>query len=295
MRVTDRAVFHAAQTGAGRASARHQAATEVAASGLKLQHPGQAPADASAAVLHGAEEARQDSLRTTTERAMGELDASDAALADLGNALVRARELAVQLANATYDAPQRAAAAAEVDGLLSVAVGVGNTQLGGRYLFGGDLSGAPPFDASGAYLGDAGVRELEVAPGVRIAASVRADVALSGVGGGTDLFATLRALSTALRANDPAAVAGTLTGLDASTTQLSEARATAGATANVLAEASSAARTRRDAATSAHSSVVDADLVDAASELALARRALEAALEASARSFEPTLLGKLGR
>lgn len=295
MRVTDRAVFLAAQAGAGRASARHQAAVEVASTGLKLQHPGDAPADAAAAVLHGAAEAQQESLRVTTDRAMQELDASDAALADMGNVLMRARELAVQLANATYDAPQRAAAAAEIDGLLSVAVGIGNTQQGGRYLFGGDLTGAPPFDATGAYLGDAGVRELEVAPGVVIAASVRADVALSGSGGGTDLFATLRALSTALQANDPNAVAATLTGIDASTAQLSEARATAGATANVLAEASSSARTRRDAATTARSEVVDADLVDAASELALARRALEAALEASARSFEPTLLGKLGR
>ena len=63
-----------------------------------------------------------------------------------------------------------------------------NTQVAGRYIFGGTKDSAPPFDASGNYVGDGNVRQIEIAPGLLQASSIRADVALKGTGGGIDVF-----------------------------------------------------------------------------------------------------------
>jgi flagellar hook-associated protein 3 FlgL len=168
-----------------------------------------------------------------------------------------------------------------------------NTKQGDRYLFGGDLDDQPPFDGTGGYHGDAGVRRIELAPGMSQQVSVRADVAIKGAGGGTDVLATLQSLQTALQNNDTAGIKTTLDALDKSVSQVAEARSSAGLSMNALDAAVSAGTLARDGETRQISNLQDADVVDSATKLALAQRALEASLSASAQSFKLTLLDYL--
>ena len=155
-----------------------------------------------------------NAINQNASRAGDEVDAADSALQSLSDVLARARELAVQMGNDSYSAADRAGAATEIDGLVQQAVTLMNTNVNGRYIFGGNQDQTAPFDTAGNYNGDTAVRQVEVAPGVLEDSSVRADVAVKGVGGGVDLFATLQSLSTALRTNNGDAIRGSLTDLD---------------------------------------------------------------------------------
>jgi flagellar hook-associated protein 3 FlgL len=294
MRVTDRLIYDNANRWTGDARSRVEEATTVASSGLRVQQPGDDPAAAGQLTLHAQAQARASAIATATQRGTDELNSADSALDSIATGISRARALAVQLSNATYTPAQRAAAASEIDGIFSQVVSALNTEVGGRYIFGGTQDSKPPFDAAtGAYQGDTSTRKLEIAPGVWGDASVRADVALKGAGGGVDVLSTLQALSAALSSNNVAGVQGSLDGLTAGTAQVASARAAAGNAANTLDQAHSIAVTAAAAEKVATSHLEDADVVDAATQLQLAQRALEAAVSASSQSFQLslTLLG----
>jgi len=293
MRVTDKMMFQHATRDTASARSRAEEALGRAATGVRLRHPSDDPGGAGLLALHRATAARLDAVGTVAQRGADELAAVDGALGQVSNLLARARELTVQMSNATMGAAERAGAATEVQSLLDALLAALNTQVSGRYVFGGTRDGAPPFDAAGAYLGDAAVRQLEIAPGVLQDASVRADVAVGGAGGGVDVLAALGALVTALRANDQAGTASVLALLDQGTAQVATARSQAGIAMNAFDTAVSASRAARDEAVGRAASIADADPIEAASELALAQRALEASLTAAAQGFRLTLLDTL--
>ncbi len=293
MRVTDRMLFDRANRDGGAARTRLEAAIGRASTGLKLTHPGDDPAGAGLVTQHLATAARAEAIMGAAQMAGDELLAVDTALNDVTNALSRARELAVQYANAGYTPEQRTAAAVEARSLREQILAALNTKSGNRYLLGGTLDGQPPFDAGGNYLGDANVRQLEIAPGILQDASVRADVAMKGVGGGVDVLTVLSTLETALQANDQAGVRAAIDPLATGTDQVARARTQAGNAMNAFDVAATVNRTARDDATLRSAHLTDADVVEANSQLALAQRALEASLTATATGFRLTLLNYL--
>lgn len=294
MRVTETMRFDTAARGAAEARSRFEEATRAASTGLRVEHAEDDPAAAGLIARHRSQVDQTDALAKAMDAANAELTTADGALDGVGADLSRARELAVQLSNATWSAPERAAAAAEVDGLFKHAVGALNIKAGQRYVFGGFKDDAPPFDAAGNYAGDAGVRQVEVAPGLRLDASVRADVALKGAGGGTDVLAQLQALSTALATNNVAGIQGSLTGLDAGIDQVATARQQLGSHQAVLDVASAATKAAHVDSQARLAGLADADSIDAATSLAQAQQALEAVLTALAKGLNgPSLLSKL--
>ena len=294
MRVTDKMTFDrgAARTGEGRS--RLEEALAEASTGLKVKHPWDEPAATAPIVAHRLAIKRFEAIEQVSNRASDELVAADNALGGLSDALARARELAVQLSNDTYTAADRKGAAAEIRQILQHSVGQLNTQVGNRYIFGGNKDNAPPFTSAGAYVGDDGVRSVEVFPGVLQDISIRADVIAKGAGGGVDVLGTLGALATALEANDLSGVRGSLDPLDSSVAQISLGRSQAGAAMNTVDVAAAAARASSDNEKGSLAGLTEVDMFEAASKLALAQRALEAAVSATAQSFDLSLLKKLG-
>ena len=294
MRVTDKMIFDRATTQTSRAQARLQDAVNENASGLKLEHAWDDPAGVAPVVAHRLAVKRFQAIEKVAGRTSDELVAADNALGGVAEVLTRARVLAVQLANPTFSGPDRLSAAEEVRQLAQHTIGLLNTQVANRYIFGGNLDDAPPFAADGTYNGDAGVRRVEVFPGVLQDASIRADVMAKGVGGGVDILETLNDLSAALSANDLDAIQASLNPLDDSITQVSVGRAQTGAVMNTLDVAVSSSRLAANQEQVNIATITEADVFASATNLALAQRALEAALTASVRSFDLSLLKKFG-
>jgi flagellar hook-associated protein 3 FlgL len=293
MRVTDKAIFSAAARSAATQRDRVQEATNENATGLRVEHPWDDPGVTAPLIGHRLTATRQTALATTAERASDELTAVDSSLGALTDTLSRARELAIQMSNDSYSATDRTVTSEEVKTLYREAIGLLNTRVGNRYLFAGFKDDQPAFDSNGVYQGDNGVRKVEAFPGVFQDVSLPGNDIATGTSTGPDILGILKDLDTALTTNNVAGVQGTLTDLDAGIEHLSLARAQMGAASNTLSVAVQAAKTNVDNEKASISQISEADVFESATKLALAQRGLEAALTASAQSFDLTLLHKL--
>jgi flagellar hook-associated protein 3 FlgL len=294
MRVTDKMIFQNAAANAAKSRDRAQTALEQVSTGMRVVHPGDDPTVAALMVRGQQTIDRMSAIGQNASRAGDEVDAADSSLQSLTDVLARARELAVQMGNDSYSAADRQGAATEVDGLVQQAVTLMNANVNGRYIFGGNKDQTAPFDTAGNYTGDTAVRQVEVAPGVLEDSSVRADVAVKGVGGGVDLFATLQSLSTALKTNNGDAIRGSLTDLGAATTQVTSTLAQVGSMGDAFAIAQTLAKSTSDATTKNVANQSESDVIESSSQLALANSALNATLTAAAQSFNLSLVNKLG-
>lgn len=293
MRVTERMIFEAAQVQIGSSRDRVQTAAQQVSTGQRVVQPGDDPAAAGLIVSYTAAIQRHDAINQTASRAADEAQVADGTLQSVSELLQRARELAVQLGNDTFSANDRAAGAQEITDISNQVVQLMNTQVAGRFLFGGNVDRSPPFDAAGNYSGDTAVRQLEVAPGLLQNASIRADQALKGVGGGVDVFASLNALATALNANDSVGIRGAVGNVDSSGDQVAHALTQVGGILDSFLSAQSIGGVAKDAAQKLLSSESDVDIFAATSQLTLAQQSLQASLAVSAKTFGISLLNYL--
>lgn len=153
---------------------------------------------------------RQQSLSqidtANASRAGADLTLADGAMSDMADAIIRAQELATQAASATLTTEQRGAIGAELDQLHASLVTLANTRdSNGHALFGGDSKGdAYTLDAAGnaAYVGTASTEELPLGDGQSVTRSMTGPQVLAftdKAGNHTDVLATVKALSDALR------------------------------------------------------------------------------------------------
>ncbi len=89
------------------------------------------------------------------------LENSELALTQVGDALVRAKELAVQAASDTNAGLPRRTIATEIKQLYNGIVEASNRRYGERYIFGGYKTLEAPFDQQGNYLGDNGQMQIQ--------------------------------------------------------------------------------------------------------------------------------------
>lgn len=293
MRVTDKLIFDRASRDTSRARERAEQAQRAASTGSRIDHPSDDPAASGMIQAFAMSSARLAAVGRNAGMARSEMEAADGALGGISLALTRARELAVQMSQSGYTASGRAGAASEIGALLSEVVSRGNTRFGNRWLFGGTRDGSAPFDAAGAYSGDAGVRRVEIAPGVLQDASIRADVALKAAAGGVDVFAVLQGLQAALAANDENAIRNALPGLDTSIDQVALARSEAGLGIDTFTTAESAAQQASGDEKTRGAKLGEVDIIESSIQLSLSQRALEASLSVSAQSFKLSLLNYL--
>lgn len=234
LRVPDITLTQTALGNMARASVQLARLNAQVASGKRVLSPADdAVAYARAKGLQGVLTATaqyQDNIGLAQER----LSVAESSLASMEDVLARAKELALQQANPTYDASQRATMAEEAQQLIDGLVTLGNADVEGQHIFAGYATGTAPFDAAGAYAGDSGVRNVEVGDGVLVAENLTGDQFLKGAGGGVDAFAVLTQLRDALTANDVAGVSATIDALGSAAEQVTRARMTVGFRLNSL-------------------------------------------------------------
>jgi flagellar hook-associated protein 3 FlgL len=287
MRVTEKMIYEGTIARVTQSRTRMGIAQDQLSSGKRVIAPGDDPAAAALVVRHRIDENRFNAIGTAAQKAGDELNAADAALDNVGNLINRARQLATQLGSDSYGAADRTSGAQEVDGILRQVVTELNARFGERYLFGGFKDTAPPFDFSGAYQGDSGVRTVEVSPGLFEMASV--DV--SGLATGpTGIVQTLTDLSTALKANDGAGARAMITNFDTLTSNLSTIRSHIGTSVNVFEAATELCEMSADDEKIFIGKIQDADAIDASTTLSLAQYALEATLTAATKTFSLSLV-----
>lgn len=274
----DTALFNMART----TSRVARLSTQIS-SGLRLLSPADdAVAYARAKDLRTiltATEQYQDNIGRVGDR----LSVAETALASMENLLNRAKEVALEQANPTYSAAQRGVIAQEAQQLLDQLVVLGNTQVDGQYIFSGYATGTPAFDATGAYGGDTGVRNVEVGEGVQVAENLTGDQFLKGSGGGVDAFGLLTALRDALTANDVTAISATIDPLSTAIEQVTRARMTTGFRLTTLETQRGTLDEITFQSRQLLSSAEDVDMTTAVSELVQQQNTLDVARSALGR------------
>lgn len=264
---------------------------EHLSTGRVLNRPSDNPADtASAMRLRSALGAQQQYARNAQD-GQGWLDTIDATLGTAGDAVRRARELALQGANATAGVQSREALATEIDQIRAGLVSTANATYLDRPVLGGTTAGRTAFTETGgvvSFSGDANPVNRTVADGVTV------DVALSGPAAfgvdGDNVFDHLTALSTALRGGD---VAGIRTGLDALKAdgdRIVVARADVGARTVRVEQAVQRATDTELSLTNSLAEIESADLPRTMVELQMQEVAYQAALAATSRVLQPSLV-----
>lgn len=293
MRVTENMIYQS--TLANTETAREniaQAQSEVS-TGIRVQHPGDDPVAASLSVEHTVDGARYTAIGQDAQRAADELSTADTALSSVSTATNQALVLATQFGNDTYDAADRANAAVEVDGISQQIITSLNSEYDGRYIFAGTKDNNPPFDSNGNYLGDDGVRSVEIAPGLYQASSVDANTIIKGGTNGVDLLKTLSDLSTALKNNDGDTIRAQIGNLNTAISQLASGRTQIGMALDAFQAAVTTSQSAASNETVAVGKLLDADVLDASTKLSSAQYALDATLTAAAKTMSLSLVNML--
>ncbi len=222
------------------------------------------------------------------------LNQMDSSMTNMNYVLIRAKELATQMANGTYGASDRQSAAVEVTQLREQMVSLGNTQIAGKYIYGGFVSDQPPFDANGVFMGTDDQVNIQVDQGSYISINYSGGKLLRGGtppgSSGTDVIGTLNDLITALNNNDVSGVSSSISGLDSSLKQLQAAQGDVGARENRLQNADNVLTSTKDYLTKAVSAKQDTDLTQVLSDMAKQQIAYQATLAASAKFSQLSLL-----
>ena len=275
--------------------ARLQETQGQLATGSRLGKPSDSPADTATAMRLRTEQLRTVQLQRAMDDGRAWLDTADSALSTADTIVTRIRQLVLAGSNDTATPADRAAMASEVDQLRANLVGVANTQYLGRPVFAGTQDTTLAFDpATGAYLGNGSTVDRTISPGTdRLAVSVP----------GTDAFTTLFAdasavggagvlerVSNALRSGSRADLDQALTDLDGAADAVRTSQSVVGARTQRLESVRALTESRSVATLSRLDDVEGIDLAKALTDLSVQQAAYQAALSATAKVVQPSLI-----
>lgn len=162
MRIADKMQYNQVQKNISQnrtdmANLQNQAATQK-----RINKPSDDPL-ASARVLGSRTEERgNNQFLKNINQAKAFLEFADQSLGELGEILVRAKELAINQSNdASANAESRLVTASEVGQIFNQSIQIGNRKLGERFIFGGFKTQTKPFTEAGDYMGDNGEMKIQ--------------------------------------------------------------------------------------------------------------------------------------
>lgn len=255
--------------------------------GRKINTPSDSPTGAVAAMRLRTDLAAGERYTRSAADGTARLGTAENALLGVSNYLNQARDLVVQGLNATASDPTaRVALAGQIESLRDAALSAANTSYLGRPVFGGTTANSRAFDDSGAYLGDDG----EVLRRVDARTQVRVDVPSTVFGTGTDsVFSVLSTVASKLRSGDPT-LNTELDRVDSRLSSVNTELAAVGSRYSRLTTAVDVAKDRAVTLTGQLSDIEEVDLTEAVVSLQTQSTAYQAALAATARIQQPSLL-----
>jgi flagellar hook-associated protein 3 FlgL len=266
---------------------------EQISSGKHLNRPSDDPAHVAQDLSLRAAQSNITQFQSNIATARAFIGTADNALSQVSTLLRQARQLAVQGATDTLDPTARQGLADQATSILQQVASLGNTQIGDRYVFAGRRTSAPPFQVQGtkvtyvggtATSGDASIN-VEIAPGEVLQINAPGDQAFEGI------FDTLNRLANDLSTGQISSLSqNDLSAIDRAIANVNGTRAVFGTNVQRLDQT----KTRLDDASATmaalQSKIEDADIPQAVVALNEAQNAYQAALAATARGFQQSLL-----
>ncbi|MFC7496451.1 MULTISPECIES: flagellar hook-associated protein FlgL [unclassified Nocardioides] len=294
VRITQNMLSHQSFNGMQSAMNRVAKAQEQLTTGRLINRPSDDPTGASSAMRIRSSLSHEAQYVRNADDAIGWLDQTDGALSTMNGQITRARDLALQGANSGAMNPEALRAlATEVDQIRAGLISSSNAQYLDRPIFGGITGGTKAYTDAGVLADPAAIGAgagvvRTIADGTR----VRIDIEGPEVFGpdGDSVFDHLAALSTALKTGDAATISASIDTLKADSDRVVNARTDIGARTVRVENARSVATDASLTLKNALSEIENTDLAKATVDLGLQEVAYQAALGATARVLQPSLL-----
>ncbi|MCC6651183.1 MAG: flagellar hook-associated protein FlgL [Candidatus Eisenbacteria bacterium] len=270
----------------GRMAAIARAAAE-ASTGRRVRTLSDDPVDAAQIMRMESQVRDIDQFRRNGTFATTKLATEDIALTTVRDVLQRAKTLAMSTTSSNPGDPGRLAALASVRQLKEEVIALGNTRVGNEYIFGGDRSTAPPFQADGTFVGDGNTRQLAINDGVNVS------LTHSGQPLFTDAIAGLEDLIQQLQTGTPAQVSAAIGDLEDATQQVMQIQSETGARLKDIQDTSAALARQSAALLDRRDSLRDVDPAEAIIKAQTEQAALERAYAVVSRVLQATLTNYL--
>ena len=303
-RITQRTVSTTMLSGLQMNLSRMQKIQEQLSTGRQVNRPSDSPVKTVEALqFRSSIKATQQYVRNADD-GLARLGTADAALTDGLDMVGRARVLVLQGLDDTNNGQGRAALAGEIRTLRDGLIGVANTRYLDRPVFAGNKLTPDAFDrVTGQYVGEtrtaadpATVGQVlrTVAPGTDVQVNVLGTTVFGENASADQLFAVLDEVASALETDDAAArhtrLGTGLTGLDRAMDRVVAALGEIGARVNRLETVRATSETELDGLSRSLSEAESVDLPKTIVELQMQEVAYKAALGATARAIQPSLL-----
>ena len=293
-RVTQRTISNTMMSGLQANQSRLQRLQEQLSSGRQLNRPSDSPVQTVEAMQFRSGLRLAEQYVRNADDGLALLDVADKSLATAMEMTRRAQELTVQGRNAPSGPQAREAIATEIDSIRASLVGVANSRYLDRPVFGGNAGTSLAYGTGGDYRGDGGKVLRTVAAGTQVEVNVTGPEAFGGSGAAPKLFDVLAGISAALRGQPATGGVGDLgdglTKLGGALDRLITTAGTIGARVNRVDAMRAQAEEQRLTLTTSLSEVENIDLPKTIVELQMQETAYKAALGATARVVQPSLL-----
>jgi flagellar hook-associated protein 3 FlgL len=293
-RITQKSVTRTVMDGLQSNMARMQKLQEQLSSGKQLSRPSDSPVKTVESMQFRSGIRRTEQYVRNADDGLAMLATADNALTDSLNMTRRARDLTLTGLNDTIGKESRLAIAAEIRTLRDGLIGVANTRYLDRPVFGGNTRSEHAFDpTSGTYLGDTQEVVRTIAAGTRVAVNVPGPSAFGADGSPEQLFAVLDEIASALEADDATLqprLEGGLVNLDKGINTVITTLGQLGARFNRVETMKTAAEGQLLSLANNLSEAEDIDLPKTIVDLQMQEVAYKAALGATARVVQPSLL-----
>lgn len=147
MRITNNMIVNSYLTSFNKSLERQNKLQEQLSDGKAIHRPSDDPVKVVRSLKYNTNLAENDQFAQNVKDATSWMETTDSALSELNSIMTRARELVIS-ADGTKSVESLHVLGEELDGLIDAAVTIGNTQIGDRYLFAGQMDKTRPMERS---------------------------------------------------------------------------------------------------------------------------------------------------
>ena len=260
-------------------------------SGKQINRPSDSPTGTVSSMQLRTESRANERYLRNADDGLGWLSTVESTLTSTSDLITRARDLTVQGLNSGVNSAQvNAALATEIDQIRDSLISYANTKYLDRPVFGGTTGGPVAYDSNGEYVGDKGETMRTVNAGSPVRVDTRGPEAFGEDDSDTQLFKVLGSISKSLKSGDSAQLTTDLNNLDKAGISVRTAISEVGARYNRVTQMKDAAADRVLSVTAQLSDIEDIDLPKTIMEMQLQQTSYQAALAASAKVIQPSLI-----
>ena len=291
-RVTQGVMVHQSTANLQRNLQRMQDLQNQLSSGRSLNKPSDSPSGTVAALQYRSDIRRSAQYARNADDGLGWLGMADNALTSSLDLVRRVRDLVVQAGNASLDQSGRNAISLEVIQIKQSLLSVANTTFLDRPIFAGTASTATAYDSAGVFLGNNSRVSRNVAPGQQVDVNLDGQATFGDSSAG--LLKTLDDIAGHLNSGTPADIATLITTdlntLDTNRLNLQNQLASVGARYKRVEDMKGRAADSQITLKGGLSEVEDIDLPKTITDLQLQQVAYQAAISATAKVIQPSLV-----